>query len=169
MDASLSLVNGCADNTLSSTGKESYKQNTNKIASHEYNPTYAVRGATLARPEGFCLCLDNDYIESATNSSSFQLPSHAKRHSVPCCIDKWMNDYDDSRQLQLRKTLVLSPHQRKTKQNDLAKLLKMVVSSRGDRHGLSSDICIRFVQGTCNLTCHLFQLLLGGWASRMLW
>jgi hypothetical protein len=43
-----------------------------------------------------------------------------------------MNDYDDRHQLQLRKTRVLSPHQRKKKQNDLAKLLipRVVLSTR---------------------------------------
>lgn len=125
LDASLSLVNS------SSTLEASNKRKTTKLVSHEYNPTFAVRGATLARPEGFCLCLDNDYIE-CTNSPSFQLPSHASSHSVPCCIDKWMNDYDERNQLQLRRNRVLSPHQRQRKQNQLAKVLlpRVVLSTR---------------------------------------
>ncbi len=126
----MSLVNNCRD-FVSSALEVSNKRKKTKLVSHDYNPTFAVRGATLARPEGFCLCLDNYYIES-TNSPSFQLPSHASSHSVPCCIDKWMNDYDERNQLQLRKNRALSPHQRKRKQNQLAKVLipRVVLSTR---------------------------------------
>ena len=50
-----------AANNVVSTAKPSEKP---KIPSHKYNPTFAVRGATLARPEGRCLCnhwpLQND-------------------------------------------------------------------------------------------------------------
>lgn len=129
MDASLSQVNG--HDSVSFTLEVPNKRKNNQMVSHEYNPTYAVRGATLARPEGFCLCLNNEYIES-TNSPNFQLPSHASSHSVPCCIDKWMNDYDERNQLHLRKNRVLTPRQRNRKQNDLAKILipRVVLSTR---------------------------------------
>ena len=102
-----------------------------KPLSHQYNPTFAVRGATLARPEGFCLCLDNDYIEHA-NSSHFQKPSHATYHQVPSCIDGWMNDYDTDNQWPLLKNVGLSPIQRKRKQSILSKSLlpRVVLSTR---------------------------------------
>mmetsp|Transcript_21568 Transcript_21568/g.46912 ORF Transcript_21568/g.46912 Transcript_21568/m.46912 type:complete len:743 (+) Transcript_21568:139-2367(+) len=137
MDASSKLAIGNAISiakqpssfALSSASSSSKKAQT---TSHEYNPTYAVRGATLARPEGFCLCADNDYIEHATTSSNFQKPSHAATHCVPSCIDEWMNDYDDNQHWPLQKNLGLSPQQRKWKQNNLAKSLlpRMVMSTR---------------------------------------
>jgi len=122
LDASLELADGNSVDAASLTSSPAL--------SHLYNPTFAVRGATLARPEGFCLCVDNNYIHHA-NSSNFQKPSHAADHRVPSCIDGWMNDYDDNR-WPLNKKIGLSDVQRKTKQTSLAKSLlpRMVLSTR---------------------------------------
>ena len=97
------------------------------LSSHQYNPTHAVRGATLARSEGYCLCLDDDYTEYA-NSADFQRPNHALYHHVPSCIDGWMNDYGMS----LHSGTRLTPIQRKKKQHNLAKALlpRIVLSTK---------------------------------------
>mmetsp|Transcript_45730 Transcript_45730/g.97230 ORF Transcript_45730/g.97230 Transcript_45730/m.97230 type:complete len:742 (-) Transcript_45730:14-2239(-) len=102
-----------------------------KTTSHQYNPTYSVRGATLARPEGFCLCVDSDYIEHA-NSSDFEKPCHASNHCVPSCVDGWMNDHDKHNRWPLQNNFGLSSVQRKRKRINLAKALlpRMVMSTR---------------------------------------
>lgn len=90
----------------SSSSLSSHQRKT-QILSHEFDPTYAVRGATLARPEGFCLCVDNDLIEPA-NSNSFR------------CDDNGLSSHN------------LSPIQRRRKQRSLEKTLlpRMVLSTR---------------------------------------
>lgn len=134
-DASTELASGNPDSydkksSSSTLSQSSSAQIKSQPSSHKYNPTHAVRGATLARPEGFCLCIDNDYIEHA-NTSSFQKPCHAANHCVPSCIDGWMNDGHDNH-WPLQKNLGLSPMQRKMKQQILAKSLlpRMVLSTR---------------------------------------
>jgi len=108
-----------------------FLQQSKILSSHQYNPTYFVRGATLARPEGFCLCIDDDYIQYA-RSSNFEKPSHAANQRVPSSIDGWMNEHDDDNHWPLQKNLGLSPMQRKRKRNTLAKALlpRMVLSTR---------------------------------------
>ena len=127
-DMSLQLANkdkGGDTNDVTTTLSDS---STTKLSSHNYTPTYAVRGATLARPEGYCLCLDDDYIEHVNSSSNFKKPSHSKYHNVPCRIDNWMNDYG----LSLKTNNELTPSQRKKKQNNLAHALlpRIVLSTR---------------------------------------
>jgi len=134
LDASTELAFGSAASTTKSSSspvESSSSSQQSKALSHQYSPTYSVRGATLARPEGYCLCVDNDYIEHA-NSSNFEKPSHAANHCVPACIDGWMNDYDDDNKWPLQDNLGLSPIQRKRKQTNLAKALlpRMVMSTR---------------------------------------
>ena len=41
-----------------------------KIDSSKYNSTFAVRGASLARPDGYCICWDNDSFGKFNTSSS---------------------------------------------------------------------------------------------------
>jgi hypothetical protein len=102
-----------------------------KLPSHRYNTTFSVRGATLARPEGFCLCVDDDYIEH-TNSASFQTPPHASFQRTPSCADEWMLDYIDDDQWPLREDSVLSSSQRLIKRRDLGRVLlpRVVMSTR---------------------------------------
>lgn len=96
--------------------------------SHEYNTTFSVRGAALARPEGFCLCLDGDYIEH-THSSNFQKPPHASTEMTPSNVDDWMMEYLDDPSLV---DTGLSPTQRAKKQSDLGRVLlpRVVMSTR---------------------------------------
>lgn len=126
MDASSELAGCtvCATKSIASTKKSK------GALSHQYNPTFSVRGSTLARPEGFCLCVDDDYITHAY-SSKFAKPPHASNHRVPACIDEWMQDNIDSK-WPLKPNLGLSPAQRKMKQISLAKELlpRMVLSTR---------------------------------------
>jgi len=135
LEKSSELAFGNAISTTESSSTTPPKQL--KTKSYQYNPTHSVRGTTLARPEGFCLCIDNDYIEHATfasaPSNNFTKPPHASQHRVPNCIDEWMNDYDKTNNhWPLRKDLGLSPAQRKRKKLNLAKALlpRMVMSTR---------------------------------------
>ena len=41
-----------------------------KIDSYNYNSTFAVRGASLARPDGYCICWDNDSFGKFNNAAS---------------------------------------------------------------------------------------------------
>lgn len=47
--------------TLTRSLSELSQTRLSKTSSCEYNPTFSVRGATLARPEGYCLCLDTPF------------------------------------------------------------------------------------------------------------
>ena len=49
----------CAIFRNTETISTTYCEKKVKVLSQEYTPTYAVRGATLARPEGYCFCVDN--------------------------------------------------------------------------------------------------------------
>ena len=117
-----------------SISPDSTAEKKSKPPSRLYTPTFAVRGATLARPEGYCLCIDNDYIDHVNNpNSNFTKPHHTTLHRVPSCIDAWMNDYDTTNNhWPLQKNVGLSPFQRKRKQTNLAKALlpRMVLSTR---------------------------------------
>lgn len=64
--------------TLMRSNSEVSQSRLSKISSLKYNPTFSVRGATLARSEGYCLCLDDEYI--------FQHNAEQR----PGCIDGWM-------------------------------------------------------------------------------
>ena len=44
-------------------------------ASHDHVPTPSVRGATLARPEGYCLCRDPDYVRRVLAEEAAKSPS----------------------------------------------------------------------------------------------
>lgn len=130
-DASLHLAQDSAVRNTElespSSLSSSHQHKTPKISSHEFDPTYAVRGATLARPDGFCLCVDGDYIEHA-NSKCSQKPSHAARHCVPYSVDGRMNDCDDNNP----SSRGLAPIQRTRKQKSLEKTLlpRMILSTR---------------------------------------
>jgi hypothetical protein len=115
------------DTELESPFSFSSHQYRTQISSHEFDPTYAVRGATLARPEGFCLCVDNNCIEHA-NSNSSRKPSHAARHCVPSSVDGRVNDCNENK----RSTRGLALIQRMRKQRSLEKTLlpRMILSTR---------------------------------------
>lgn len=101
---------------------------TPNLPSHEYNTTFSVRGAALARPEGFCLCLDGDYIEH-THSANFQKPPHASTELTPSDVDDWMIEYLDDASLV---DTGLSSTQRSKKQRDLGRVLlpRVIMSTR---------------------------------------
>ncbi|KAL7429953.1 hypothetical protein ACHAXM_001941 [Skeletonema potamos] len=106
----------------------SHTSSTQNSPSHEYNTTFSVRGAALARPEGFCLCLDGDYIEH-THSANFQKPPHASTEMTPSNVDEWMIDYiDDPFPMEAG----LSSTQRAQKQRDLGRILlpRVIMSTR---------------------------------------
>lgn len=130
-----SFIHGVFDATSKlAFGKEiapnatSSSLSTQHSPSHEYNTTFSVRGATLARPEGFCLCLDGDYIEH-THSSNFQKPPHASTEMTPSDVDDWMVEYLDDPSLV---DTGLTPNQRAKKQRDLGRVLlpRVIMSTR---------------------------------------
>lgn len=112
-----------------------------KVSSLKYNPTFSVRGATLARSEGYCLCLDNEYIQYA-QTEHFEYPSHSLNHRVPCCIDGWLNKSLDLLNNQQYSTCAneqgksvrgtLTPRQRARKQSIFARglLPRLVMSTK---------------------------------------
>ena len=114
--------------TSSSLSQSNSSSSTQNSPSHEYNTTFSVRGAALARPEGFCLCLDGDYIEH-THSSNFQKPPHASNELTPSNVDDWMIEYLDDPSLV---DTGLSPTQRAKKQRDLGRILlpRVIMSTR---------------------------------------
>mmetsp|Transcript_15747 Transcript_15747/g.35290 ORF Transcript_15747/g.35290 Transcript_15747/m.35290 type:complete len:393 (-) Transcript_15747:182-1360(-) len=56
-------------------------------ASHDHVPTPAVRGATLARPEGYCLCRDPDYVRRVLAEEASEPPSCPRRRRRPSRSD----------------------------------------------------------------------------------
>jgi hypothetical protein len=100
------------------------------IPSDEFVPTYAVRGATLARPEGLCLCVVDNYDRikhSNLKDDSLEQPSHDERHYMSLSGDGPMNYCDESERISrgLRHT------QRMRKRGNLEKALlpRMVLST----------------------------------------
>jgi hypothetical protein len=114
--------------SLSMTSSSS--TSTQNIPSYRYNTTFSVRGAVLARPEGYCLCMDSDYIEH-TSSSNFQKPAHVSTQITPSCVDEWMLDYVDE-ELSIDETQGLSSSQRAKKRRDLGRVLlpRVIMSTR---------------------------------------
>ena len=117
--------NSQTNKSHSSTSSPS-TSSTQNSPSHKYNTTFSVRGATLARPEGFCLCLDDDYVEHSY-SSDFKKPSHVSTDSFN--VDEWLIDYlEDPTLVDAR----LSSAQRAKKQRDLGRVLlpRVIMSTR---------------------------------------
>eukprot|EP00985_Skeletonema_marinoi_P026203 scaffold20114_cov178-Skeletonema_marinoi.AAC.2 len=133
-DATSKLAFGEDTSPMTTTSSSSLSPSTsssstqNNSPSHEYNTTFSVRGASLARPEGFCLCLDGDYIEH-THSSNFQKPPHASTEMTPSNVDDWMVEYLDDPSLVDEG---LSSTQRAKKQRDLGRILlpRVIMSTR---------------------------------------
>ena len=125
-DTTSKLVFGDGTSPMATTSSST--SSTQKSPSHEYNTTFSVRGAALARPEGFCLCLDGDYIDH-THSSSFQKPPHASTETTLSNVNDWMIDYLDD---PLTVETNLSSTQRAKKQRDLGRILlpRVIMSTR---------------------------------------
>jgi hypothetical protein len=81
-----------------------------------------VRGATLARPEGYCLCLDDEYI------------SQHIAQEKPGCIDSWMDQaFHELTEHKIKAhNGALSPRQRAKKQSAIARALlpRIVMSTK---------------------------------------
>ncbi|KAL3793330.1 hypothetical protein HJC23_003840 [Cyclotella cryptica] len=124
---------------LTRSASELSQTRLSKVSSMKYNPTFCVRGATLARSEGFCLCLDNEYIQFA-QSTQFEHPSHSSSHRVPRCIDDWLKHSCQHEPTTLyaykrserHNECCLSPRQRAEKQLILARALlpRLIMSTR---------------------------------------
>ena len=111
-----------ANSILKRSTSDSSQARMSKISSLKFNPTFSVRGATLARPEGYCLCLDDEYIAQhiALKKSG--------------CIDDWMSlaYYELSEHRTRPHNNKLSPNERAKKQSTLACSLmpRVIMSTR---------------------------------------
>jgi hypothetical protein len=56
-------------NTETTTSLSTHCEEKVKVLSQEYTPTFAVRGVTLARPEGYCFCVENKNISRKQQQS----------------------------------------------------------------------------------------------------
>lgn len=108
--------------TLTRSNSEMSQSRLSKVSSLKYNPTFSVRGATLARPEGYCLCLDDEYITQHTSQQK------------PGCIDSWMDQaFHELTEHQINvHNETLSPRQRAKKQSAIARALlpRIVMSTK---------------------------------------
>ncbi len=83
---------------------------TPSIVSYDHLPTFAVRGATLARPEGHCLCLDADYINHCHGCKDTVRPQLLSlKHRTPPIIDE-MSTRFKHRAIDLLPTVVVNDH-----------------------------------------------------------
>jgi hypothetical protein len=101
---------------LARSTSEASQTRISKVSTLQYNPTFSVRGATLARSEGFCLCLNDEYI------SQYNAKGGAG------CIDGWMNHSfeqltDQKNGDEKAQNGTLSPRQRAKKQLTFARAL----------------------------------------------
>lgn len=80
-------------------------------ASYDHIPTFAVRGATLARPEGHCLCLDEEYIRHHEAIARTRPPPLSQRHRMPQTIHDVTSRFN-SRTVDLLPTVVVNDDQR---------------------------------------------------------
>mmetsp|Transcript_31879 Transcript_31879/g.66144 ORF Transcript_31879/g.66144 Transcript_31879/m.66144 type:complete len:1040 (-) Transcript_31879:1933-5052(-) len=115
--------------TLARSSSELSQSRLSKISSHIYNPTFAVRGATLARAEGFCLCMETDFpLYSELESRALPLPYTFQGPNA------WMNTRGKSTPFHPSSVGTDRPIQSQilTKRQNLAKVLlpRMILSTR---------------------------------------
>ena len=108
--------------TLKRSTSDASQARMSKISSLKFNPTFSVRGATLARSEGYCLCLEDEYIAQHL----------AQQKSGR--IDDWMDlAYYELSEHRIRPhNKKLSPSERVKKQSTLARSLlpRVIMSTR---------------------------------------
>lgn len=92
------------------------------VANYDHHlPTFAVRGATLARPEGYCLCLDEEYslqheCRQIDETALHRSPLLSKNHRMPTTMNEVKTRFR-SRMIDLLPTVVVQDdddhHQRR--------------------------------------------------------
>ena len=104
--------------TLSRSASELSQTRMSQVSSLNYKPTFSVRGATLARAEGYCLCLDDEFISQHCAQQKAACIDGTTTHSV-----QEINNQNGSEG-------TLSPHQKAKKQSTIAQaLLPKVIKS----------------------------------------
>ena len=126
MDASILEENRVSTTTISSnptlsrSASELSQTRMSQVSSLNYKTTFSVRGATLARAEGYCLCLEDEFISQ-----------HCAQQKT-ACIDGWMTHSVQEINNQHGSKGTLSPPQRAKKQSIIARALlpKVIKSTR---------------------------------------